>query len=187
MNLVSVYTSDLKSQNSSFFKGTPISDKIETDISISWEWIILQTIPSPQWITNDNTLNFGMRWQLTPILYSFGINKKVNPWRHFLAEPITRQSGSIEAYITPEYLNINSRFDKNWLFRGGVRVYFPLWHKGEYLSYSLSSSYYNFNGQTGISYELGAYLFAGILGFQFSYSPNFNNSEYIFTIRLRYF
>jgi len=160
----------------------------EPEIQLTLEWLLLQAVPSPQWVTTENnSLNFGMRWQITPLLYSFGINKKLSPWRTMMSEPLTRQSGSVEIFFTPDYLNLNSTFKNNWLFRGGFRAYFPLWHKGEYLSYSLASSYYNFNGENGISYEAGIYLFAGILGIQTTYSPTFKNSKWIFTIRIRYF
>ena len=160
---------------------------IEPDIYPSLMWAAVQLIPSPEWITSTDGLKFGMRWQVTPLLYSFGINKKLSPWRYLIAEPLVRQSGSIELFFTPEYLNIKDKFKDMWLFRGGARVYIPLWQRGEYMSASLSASYYNFNGINGISYEGGIYLFAGILGFQTTYSPSFTNSEWIFTIRLRYF
>ena len=159
----------------------------EPNIHFSWLWGVAQLIPSPEWITTSTNAKFGMRWQVTPLLYSFGMNKKLSPWRYFITDPLARQSGSAEIFFTPEYLNIENKFNDKWLFRGGLRFYIPLWQKGEYASLSLASSYYNFNGSNGISYEAGVYLFAGILGFQTTYSPNFTNSEWIFTIRLRYF
>jgi len=159
----------------------------EPDIYPSFMWATAQLIPSPEWVTSADGLRFGMRWQLTPLLYSFGINKKLSPWRYFIVEPLIRQSGSVELFFTPEYLNLEDKLKDKWLFRGGARIYIPLWQRGEYMSASLAVSYYNFNGVNGISYEGGIYLFAGILGFQTTYSPSFTNSEWIFTIRLRYF
>ena len=159
----------------------------EPNIHFSWMWGVAQLIPSPEWITTSSSAKFGMRWQVTPLLYSFGMNKKLSPWRYFITDPLARQSGSAEIFFTPEYLNIENKLKDKWLFRGGVRFYIPLWQKGEYTSISLALSYYNFNGTNGISYEAGVYLFAGILGFQTTYSPSFTNSEWIFTIRLRYF
>jgi len=159
----------------------------EPNIHFNWMWGVAQLIPSPEWITTNSSAKFGMRWQVTPLLYSFGINRKLSPWRYFMSDPLTRQSGSVEMFFTPEYLNVENKFKDKWLFRGGLRFYVPIWQKGEYASMSLAASYYNFNGNNGISYEAGVYLFAGILGFQTTYSPNFINSEWIFTIRLRYF
>jgi len=65
----------------------------EPDIHPTLTWTALQLIPSPQWVTSDEGLRFGMRWQITPLLYSFGINKKLSPWRYLIAEPLVRQSG----------------------------------------------------------------------------------------------
>jgi len=159
----------------------------EPNIHFDWMWGVAQLIPSPEWITTSGGSEFGMRWQVTPLLYSFGSNKKLSPWRYFISDPLARQSGSAELFFTPEFLDIEDKFKDKWLFRGGLRFYIPIWQKGEYSSISIASSYYNFNGTNGISYEAGVYLFAGILGFQTTYSPNFTNSEWIFTIRLRYF
>ena len=159
----------------------------EPNIHFSWMWGVAQLIPSPEWVSSNAGAKFGMRWQVTPLLYSFGINKKLSPFRCFMTDPLARQSGSAEIFFTPEYLNIEDEFKDKWLFRGGLRFYIPLWQKGEYASLSFATSYYNFNGNNGVSYEVGVYLFAGILGFQTTYSPNFTNSEWIFTIRLRYF
>jgi hypothetical protein len=151
-------------------------------------WISSQFIPSPQLISvQDEGLKFGLRWQVTPVLYSFGINRKLSPWRFLVAEPLVRQNGSIELFLTPEWLNLTEKFKTNWLFRTGIRAYFPLYRRGEYLSGSVATSYYNYNGEQGISYEAGIYLFFGILGFQATYSPDMKTSPWIFTLRLRYF
>jgi hypothetical protein len=160
----------------------------ENKIYPSLLWISSQFIPSPELISvKDDGMRFGLRWQITPLLYSIGINRRLNPWRYFIAEPLIRQNGSIELYFTPEWLNLTDTFKTNWLFRSGVRAYFPLYRRGEYLSGSLSTSYYNLNGEQGVSYEAGIYLFFGILGFQATYSPEMKSSPWIFTLRLRYF
>lgn len=161
--------------------------KINPNFHPTLAWAGLQLIPSPQWVKSNNSTDFGFRWQITPILYSWGINKNVSPWRYVVVDPVARQSGSIELFFSPEVIFSKLEFKDSWTFRSGARTYFPLWHKGEYLSGSLAVSYFNFNGDNGISYEAGFYLLAGILGFQTTYSPNMKNSEWIFTIRLRYF
>jgi len=160
----------------------------EPKVHPSLLWITSQLIPSPELMSVKNSNSrFGLRWQVTPLLFSFGINRKLNPWRFFVVEPLVRQNGSIELFFTPEWLNLTDDFTTNWLFRGGVRAYFPLYRRGEYLSGSVAASYYNFNGDQGVSYEAGIYLFFGILGFQATYSPEMKSSPWIFTLRLRYF
>ncbi|MCK5457377.1 MAG: hypothetical protein KAI45_09655, partial [Melioribacteraceae bacterium] len=55
----------------------------EPNIHFSWLWGVAQLIPSPEWITTSSSAKFGMRWQVTPLLFSFGMNKKLSPWRYF--------------------------------------------------------------------------------------------------------
>ncbi len=151
-------------------------------------WLSTQLIPSPELIfRKSGSARLGMRWQITPLLYSFGINKRLSPWRYLVVEPMVRQNGSIELFFTPEWVNLTEKFSTNWLFRGGLRLYFPLYRYGEYLSGSLATSYYNYNGQQGLSYEGGIYIFFGILGLQASYSPDMTDTPWILTLRLRYF
>ena len=190
--LITIFICDVQSSQSGVWK---INDSTRVQFYVtepkvypSSLWISSQFIPSPELISvKDDRLRFGLRWQVTPLLYSFGINRKLNPWRYFVVEPLVRQNGSIELFFTPEWLNVTNKFKTNWLFRGGIRAYFPLYRRGEYLSGSLAASYYNFNEDQGISYEAGIYLFFGILGFQVTYSPEMKTSPWIFTLRLRYF
>ena len=190
--LITIFICDVQSSQSGVWK---INDSTRVQFYVtepkvypSSLWISSQFIPSPELISvKDDRLRLGLRWQVTPLLYSFGINRKLNPWRYFIVEPLVRQNGSIELFFTPEWLNVTNKFKTNWLFRGGIRAYFPLYRRGEYLSGSLAASYYNFNEDQGISYEAGIYLFFGILGFQVTYSPEMKTSPWIFTLRFRYF
>jgi hypothetical protein len=51
----------------------------------------------------------------------------------------------------------------------------------------MGSSYFIFNGKSGISYEAGIYFLYGILGIQARYSPSLPDTPWIFTLRIRYF
>ena len=151
-------------------------------------WGMIQLIPSPQWhAVKSGGLKFSMRWQVTPILYSFGLNRRVNSWRFLIAEPLARYNGSVEFYAAPEYVTFDSENGKHWLLRTGLRTYFPLYEYGEYLAASLGTSYYQFNGTDGISYEAGIYFFFGILGLQTTYNPAFDRANWSFAINIRYF
>lgn len=159
----------------------------EPDIHPTLLWGVAQLIPSPQWnILKGNGIYFGMRWQLTPLLYSYGINRKLSPWRSFIVEPLVRQGGSIEWFLSPEYINI-PQYKEHWLIRSGIRAYFPSIQHGEYLSWSLAAGYYTVDHSQGICYEAGTYFFAGILGIQLTYSPDMANVHWMFTLRIRYF
>jgi hypothetical protein len=160
-------------------------------------WLLTQVIPSPEVAVGEGpapsggipptwTARFGLRWQITPVLYSFGLNPRVSPWRSLVVEPLVRQSGSIEAFVSPE-LFTGSLFATP-MVRAGVRSYFPLVAKGEELSISLGSSVTYMNGVTGIGYELGAYVLYGVVGVQVTYAPEPSSPvAWITTLRIRYF
>lgn len=154
---------------------------------VTWPWLATQLVPSPEIAAGDSGAHFGLRWQVTPLLYSFGVYRGVPPWRAFVVEPIVRQSGSVELYFTPEYLAVAPAFRDRLLARVGVRSYLPLIQRGDYLSMSLGSSYFRVAGKNGASYELGAYVLYGVVGVQLTWSPGWDDAAYVATFRIRYF
>jgi hypothetical protein len=150
-------------------------------------WVMLQFIPSPQWFTEKGgDTRFALRWQVTPLLYSWGRNRSVSPWRFLMAEPAARQSGSAEIFFSPEYLKF-SRISPRWQWRGGLRIYLPAMQKGEYLSFSGAVSYFKNAEKEGLSYEAGIYTMSGLFGLQVTYSPEFNEALWIYTLSVRLF
>jgi hypothetical protein len=150
-------------------------------------WAATQLVPSPELAYGDSAARFGMRWQVTPLLYSWGIHRGLSPWRFFIAEPLVRQGGSIELYFTPEYVVYGRAFENGWIARTGVRSYFPLIAKGDYLSVSVGASHVYFDGRSGAAIEGGAYILFGVAGVQLTYSPSMAPLEWIATFRIRYF
>ena len=150
-------------------------------------WFLAQLVPSPEVAYGEGTARFGLRWQITPLLYSFGTNRRVRRWRTFVVEPLVRQSGSTEVFFGPEYLARGPRFSDGLLWRVGVRSYFPLVERGDYLSVSIGSSFFDLAGQSGVAYEAGAYALFGIVGAQVTWSPRPGPAQLIATLRLRYF
>src|SRR5438552_12189920 len=110
-------------------------------------WLATQLVPSPQIgfsAPPHEGAVFGLEWQLTPVLYSFGAHRGASRWRAFLAEPRVRHAGSVELFASPEYLalrDVPDRAKDRWFVRPGGRAYFPLARDGEYLSASLGVSY----------------------------------------------
>ena len=152
-------------------------------------WIALQLIPSPELVSAHGTAHFGARWQVTPLLYSFGVHRGEPRLRSFLIEPILRHSGSLELFVSPEYLNITSHGADRWYMRPGLRAYFPLIERGDYLSCSIGTSYAiapTPNG-SGVGYEIGVYSFFGVLGVQITYAPARLPVDWIATLSFRYF
>jgi hypothetical protein len=163
----------------------------------SLAWAVLQMIPSPQMafgrqrhIDADGTVHhglptaFGLRWQLTPILWSFGMNRRQSPWRLFVVDPLARQSGSVELFTVFDYFGGDV---DALLVRPGARVYLPLVHRGEYLSVSLGTSVYRSTGLFRVAYETGIYTLSGFLGLQVTAAPSHQPLALITTIRIRYF
>jgi hypothetical protein len=162
---------------------------MEPDVTITIPWVATQLIPSPEVAYGHDVARFGMRWQVTPVLFSWGIHRGLSPWRFFVAEPYVRQSGSVELFVTPEYLAYGSAFADGWLLRTGVRSYFPLVEHGEYLSVSVGASSFLFDGQWGAAYEVGAYALFGVVGVQLTVAPTASAAPIatIATLRFRYF
>ncbi|MEJ7731077.1 MAG: hypothetical protein WKG00_17915 [Polyangiaceae bacterium] len=149
-------------------------------------WLLTQAIPSPETLFAEDAVAFGLRWQLTPLLYSFGVHRRVPPWRVLVAEPLVRHSGSLELFGAPEYLALDG-VSSRWGLRAGLRAYFPVLHRGEYLSLSLGTSVLRFDDQTSMAAEAGVYVLFGILGLQVDASPTLAGGSGIARVSVRYF
>lgn len=162
----------------------------------TFAWAALQLVPSPEIAIGrqrhidpsgaiDETLKtaFGLRWQLTPVLWSFGVHPRQSRWRFFVVDPSARQSGSLELSTAFEY--IGGHVDR-LLARPGLRVYLPVVAKGEYLSVSLGTSVYDYGGLR-VAYDVGAYVLSGIFGIQMTVAPTHDPLAAIATLRVRYF
>jgi hypothetical protein len=153
----------------------------------SLPWLAFQLVPSPELAIGERGTHFGLVWQVTPILYSFGIHRRLSPWRFFVAEPVVRNAGSIELCVSPEYLSIEPELRDRFTLRAGLRSYFGLLHRGEYLSASIGTSYFRVVGQDAVAYEAGAYVLFGVLGAQLAYAPAHDVVRWMTTWRFRFF
>ncbi len=160
-------------------------------------WTLLQLVPSPVLIQDSDNKNarvqFGLRWQVIPINFSFRSNKYSSPAQFFMINPVRKFSGSIELFLQPEWATASfsysnlSRFGVN----AGSRITLPVSAAGELLSASIGGKYNyrkdllgNKNGFYGI--EAGVYGVYGILGLQFDY--NFDQrSKYSIGFYFKYF
>lgn len=159
----------------------------EPEPRVSLGWLLFQLVPSPELVLGSRGAAFGARWQLTPFSYSFGTDPRLDRFRFFLIEPLVRQSGSLELFVSPEYLAIERRFAARFGGRAGLRSYFGVLERGDYLSLSLGSSYYRFAGEHGVTYEAGVYVLFGFLGLQVGYSPAFERARVVSTLAVRVF
>ena len=148
-------------------------------------WFATQLVPSPLLVTGKEHVGGGLRWQITPVLYSFGIAER--PLRTFFVAPIARHSGSVELYVSPEWACCAPRGASGWLGRAGLRLYLPLAEHGERWSWSLGGSYYRAAGGGGFAADLGVYTFNGVLGLLVTVSPALERREVMTSLNIRYF
>lgn len=159
----------------------------EPDVRPTLPWLAAQAVPSAEWLIADDGLRFGARWQVTPFLYSFGIDPRLSPVRILIAEPIMRFSGSVELYMSPAYLAGGGSIGERWLLRGGLRAYLPLLHRGEYLAWSIGGAAVYHRDRPGVSYEAGLYTLFGMLGVQAAYIPTPGLRAASLTLHVRVF
>jgi len=155
-------------------------------------WFATQLLPSPQLVVHETEhdetkVAFGAQWQVTPVLYSFGIHRSQNPWRTVVVEPIVRQSGSIEWHITPHYFSMGGSFSNRWGLRSGIRSYVPVVQRGDYLSLSFGVSMLRVQGGTSVVYEAGSHVLFGFVGLMVGYSPTPGARRLFTTLQLRFF
>lgn len=156
---------------------------LEPHLEMSLLWIATQLLPSPKWSFGELGVRFGLGWQVTPLLYSWGVNRKLSGWRFLIAEPNVRVGGSIEFHVSPD-LFLGS--DPKLTVRPGVRAYFPLIDHGENLSASFGVLYQPSEVRDSVAIEAGAYILFGVFGLQVSQSLA-PRQETMFTFRIRYF
>jgi len=150
-------------------------------------WALAQLVPSPELgLGNDGAL-FGLRWQLTPFSYSFGIDRRLSPFRSFVVEPLFRTSGSLEVFFSPEYLALDAPLAERFGFRTGVRAFFPVLERGEYVSVSLGAAYARFGGLEAATYQAGIYILFGFVGLEQSFAPALAEARWLTTFNLRFF
>jgi hypothetical protein len=169
----------------------------EPQVYPSLAWTALQLLPSPEVVVGrvrspgpagesnvETETAFGLRWQLAPILWSWGTNRRVSRWRFLVVDPLARHSGSLELSGTFEYLF--GHVDR-MIVRPGVRAYFPLAQRGEYVSVSIGTSTYAYDEKMRVAYDAGVYVLAGLFGLQATVAPDHGPMSAIGTFRIRYF
>jgi hypothetical protein len=94
--------------------------------SLSLDWALWQLLPSPGLAFGGDGPRFGLRWQVTPLLYSSALDPRLSPWRSLIVEPLVRRSGSLELFLSPDYLALDGGAAARLGGRAGLRVYFGL-------------------------------------------------------------
>jgi len=161
------------------------------------QWTILQLVPNPTLYRDSDGKNarmqFGLKWNITPLSISFNPNKYVSPVQSFFIYPARRFSGSVELFVQPELTTASFSYADLSVFglTAGPRIVLPVIQRGENLAFSIAGKYTyrkNFDGGKNYYYgvEAGIYVIGGILGIQ--YTQNFNtNTKFNINLYLKYF
>jgi hypothetical protein len=156
-----------------------------TPLAAAMVWGLAQLIPSPLYVASSNRVGGGVRWQITPLVYSFGVAAR--PVRAFIIEPVARHTGAVELYGSPEWACCAPGDATSFIARAGVRLYLPLIGRGEALTGSVGGSYYRAGDGDGPSVEVGVYALFASLGLTVTVSPRLTGREVITALHLRYF
>jgi hypothetical protein len=148
-------------------------------------WTLTQLVPSPLYVASSNRVGGGVRWQITPFVYSFGVAAK--PVRFFVVDPVARHSGGVELYFSPEWACCTPHAGTSWIARAGGRLYWPLVGRGEALAGSVGGSYYRASDGGGGSVEIGLYTLFSMIGLTATVSPRLTGREVITALQIRYF
>lgn len=150
-------------------------------------WLAFQALPSPELVLAGERVAFGLKWQWTPVLYGFGLYRKVSKWRAFVVDPLARQAGSVALIVGPEYLGIGDQAAERWLFRTGLSVTLPIAERGEALALSLGGGAQIYRGEVGAHVEVGLSTLFGAFGLFLTASSRLPAAPVILTFRVRYF
>lgn len=148
-------------------------------------WGAVQFVPSPVLVTGSDGYGGGMRWQLTLLVFAYGLEQ--NRWRSLWVHPTARHAGAVELYLSPAWLCCAPHDRTSWMLHAGGRVYMPLEGKGENLAASLGASYYRANPQHGAAFELAVYMLSSLVGFSVTVAPWLTAREVSTALTLRYF
>jgi hypothetical protein len=157
---------------------------------ITGGWVLTQLVPSPELAIGDDPATgetkaaFGLRWQLTPILWSWGVHRRLSGWRFFVVDPLARLSGSLAFEATFEY--VGGHVDRA-LARPGIKATFPLHHRGEYLAFSMGTSHYTYDSNKFVAHDVGLNTLRGTLGIVGTQAPEHKIMSTLVTLRIRYF
>jgi len=156
-----------------------------TPLTAYGAWAIAQLIPSPLLVVGKEDAGAGVRWQVTPLLFSFGIAER--PFRSFVVAPIARHSGSVELHVSPEWACCAPGGATSWLVRMGPRLYLPILEHGERLSWSIGGTYHRATDGGGFAADVGVYTLSGLFGLNVTVAPGLERRQVAAAITIRYF
>jgi hypothetical protein len=147
-------------------------------------WLPYQAIPSMMVISHPGDIPFAFEWEVTPLLYSFGMTRKVSPWHSMFVLPPARFTGSIELKVTGQ---ISTRKTGSSYFGSSAQLigHIPLIERGEYLGLNVGVAKYAFAGSSAWFKVIGVSTLFSFVEFNFKHSSD--PVMWMGTIELRFF
>jgi hypothetical protein len=146
-------------------------------------WLIFQLVPQVgAAFGGADGARVDLRWQVTPLLFTWALDERLTPWHAFVASPIARHGGSIEAHVSPEWAA-----GLGAAARVGARAYLPLVDRGEYASLSVGGHHMWSQWGEGWGVDAGLYVLYGALGVVGSWTPGAARAPFTLNAHLRFF
>lgn len=150
----------------------------------SQQWIMLQLLPSCSWVKLQEQTHFAFEWEISPLIYSFGMNPLDPPWHFLQVTQPERFAGSIELDVTSQmyFTRIGST---HWGFSGQLLMHLPLVERGEYVGLNLGVARYTLAGSASTYIVGGFSTIFGFIHYNIKYSPA--DKIWMNSIELRFF
>lgn len=134
-------------------------------------WLTFQALPSVTVMAAPQTSRVALEWEVTPLIYSFGMTALVSPWHSFFVVPTERFTGSIE--LVASGMVFTRQYNES-LFGGSIQLlgHIPVLERGERLGLNIGVAHYWAGGSSSV-YAVGGFstLF-GIVHVNARYSPS---------------
>jgi hypothetical protein len=147
-------------------------------------WLPYQAIPSMMVISHPGDIPFAFEWEATPLLYSFGMTRKISPWHSMFVVPPARFTGSVELKVTGQF---STRKTGRSYFGSSAQLigHIPLIERGEYLGLNVGVAKYAFAGYSPWFKVLGVSTLFSFVEFNFKHSSD--PVMWMGTIEFRFF
>lgn len=129
-------------------------------------WLATQLVPSSTLTLGDHA-TYGLEWQVTPLLWAFGLDPRVSRWRVGIVEPLARVAGSAELAVSPGVLFADEPTGSLTVV---LRTTLPLVARGEYWSVAVGAGYRQAGAAHAATVELGTAILFGMLGLRVAWS-----------------
>jgi hypothetical protein len=133
-------------------------------------WLAMQAVPSIAWTSFPSSTHFAFEWEATPLLYSWGMDRHVSPWKSFIILPPARFTGSIEVNASVLVYTTNPGTTRLG-YSAQMVMHLPVMEHGEYMGLNVGGAVYNLDDHASMFVIAGVSSFFGLLHYNIKYAP----------------